>query len=80
MDTTQMEAYNANYVGGDINGGVIDIGQLFTRPALRYSPYKTSAEGHLFVLGINPSGGRGAWHVRVLVGQKSAERCVRYFG
>ena len=24
--------YNANYVGGDINGGIQDIRQLFTRP------------------------------------------------
>ena len=27
-----MERYNANYVGGDINGGVQDLRQLFTRP------------------------------------------------
>ncbi len=36
----QMEAYNANYVGGDINGGVQDLGQMFTRPALRWNPYR----------------------------------------
>lgn len=57
MDTTQMEAYNANYVGGDINGGVIDIGQLFTRPALRYSPYKTSAKGIYLCSASTPPGG-----------------------
>ena len=42
MNTVQMEAFNPNYIGGDINGGILDIGQLFTRPALRYSPYRTS--------------------------------------
>lgn len=57
MDTTQMEAYNANYVGGDINGGVIDIGQLFTRPVLRYSPYKTSAKGIYLCSASTPPGG-----------------------
>ena len=45
MNSMQMEAYNPNYIGGDINGGIIDIGQLFTRPALRSSPYRTSAKG-----------------------------------
>jgi len=34
-----MERYNPNYVGGDINGGVQDFWQLFTRPALRLVPY-----------------------------------------
>ena len=29
MNTAQLEEYNPNYLGGDINGGVIDIGQLF---------------------------------------------------
>jgi phytoene dehydrogenase-like protein len=34
-----MERYNPNYVGGDINGGVQDFWQLFTRPAPRLVPY-----------------------------------------
>jgi len=34
-----MERYNPNYVGGDINGGVQDFWQLYTRPALRLVPY-----------------------------------------
>ena len=37
----QMEQYNPNYVGGDINGGVQDIWQQFTRPAIRRIPYTT---------------------------------------
>lgn len=32
MSPERIEARNANYVGGDINGGVQDLGQLFTRP------------------------------------------------
>jgi phytoene dehydrogenase-like protein len=35
----QMETYNPNYVGGDINGGVQDIRQLFTRPVVSLNPY-----------------------------------------
>ncbi|MCO5934548.1 NAD(P)/FAD-dependent oxidoreductase [Mucilaginibacter sp. RB4R14] len=57
MDTTQMEEYNPNYIGGDINGGVIDLGQLFTRPALRYSPYKTSEKGMYICSSSTPPGG-----------------------
>jgi phytoene dehydrogenase-like protein len=30
MNTYEMQVYNANYIGGDINGGVIDISQLYT--------------------------------------------------
>ncbi|MBE7174299.1 MAG: NAD(P)/FAD-dependent oxidoreductase [Williamsia sp.] len=57
MNTEQVEAYNANYIGGDINGGVIDIRQLFTRPALRWSPYKTSAKGLYICSSSTPPGG-----------------------
>lgn len=57
MNTTEIEAYNPNYIGGDINGGVIDIGQLFTRPALKYSPYRTSAKGLYICSSSSPPGG-----------------------
>lgn len=35
----EMERYNPNYLGGDINVGVQDLGQLFTRPAVQFDPY-----------------------------------------
>lgn len=57
MNTEQMEEYNPNYVGGDINGGILDIKQLFTRPALRWSPYKTSAKGLYICSSSTPPGG-----------------------
>lgn len=57
MNTAQMEAHNPNYIGGDINGGIIDVGQLFTRPALRYSPYRTSAKGIYICSSSTPPGG-----------------------
>lgn len=57
MNTTQLEAYNPNYIGGDINGGIIDIQQLFTRPALRISPYRTSAKGIYICSSSTPPGG-----------------------
>ena len=57
MNSSQIEAYNPNYIGGDINGGIIDIGQLFTRPALRLSPYRTSAKGIYICSSSTPPGG-----------------------
>lgn len=57
FNTQQLEKYNPNYVGGDINGGIIDIGQLFTRPALRRSPYRTSAKGIYICSSATPPGG-----------------------
>ncbi len=57
MNTVQIEAYNPNYIGGDINGGMIDIGQLFTRPVISLSPYKTSASGLYICSSSTPPGG-----------------------
>ncbi|AMR32214.1 FAD-dependent oxidoreductase [Mucilaginibacter sp. PAMC 26640] len=72
MDTAQVEAYNPNYIGGDINGGVIDIRQLFTRPALRYSPYKTSEKGIYLCSASTPPGGG----VHGMCGYWSAKRAL----
>ncbi len=57
MNTREIEAYNPNYIGGDINGGIIDIAQLYTRPALRLSPYRTSAPGIYICSSSTPPGG-----------------------
>lgn len=57
MNTAQIEAWNPNYIGGDIGGGMIDIGQLFTRPTISLSPYATSAK-HLYICSSStPPGG-----------------------
>lgn len=56
----QMHAYNANYVGGDINGGVQDLFQLFTRPTVSANlsnPYATPVEGLYLCSSSTPPGG-----------------------
>jgi phytoene dehydrogenase-like protein len=73
MDTQQMQEYNPNYIGGDINGGIIDINQLFTRPALRWSPYKTSAKGIYICSSSTPPGGG----VHGMCGYHAAKRALR---
>jgi phytoene dehydrogenase-like protein len=72
MNSAQMEEYNANYIGGDINGGVIDLEQLFTRPALRWSPYKTSAKGIYICSASTPPGGG----VHGMCGYHAAKRAL----
>lgn len=73
MTTAQMESYNPNYIRGDINGGVIDIGQLFTRPALRSSPYRTSAKGIYICSSSTPPGGG----VHGMCGYHAARRALK---
>lgn len=53
----EMERYNANYIGGDINGGVQDLRQLFTRPAARWSPYTTPDPRIFLCSSSTPPGG-----------------------
>lgn len=57
FNTSEIEAYNPNYIGGDINGGIIDLSQLYTRPALRWSPYRTSTKGLYICSSSTPPGG-----------------------
>jgi phytoene dehydrogenase-like protein len=57
MNTGAMEEYNANYVGGDISGGANNLSQLFTRPALRSAPYRSSARGIYLCSSSTPPGG-----------------------
>src|SRR5580698_3291797 len=73
FDTAQMEEYNPNYIGGDINGGVQDIRQFFTRPALRWSPYRTSSRGIYICSSATPPGGG----VHGMCGYHAARRALK---
>ncbi|HZA39729.1 MAG TPA: NAD(P)/FAD-dependent oxidoreductase [Actinomycetota bacterium] len=57
FNAAQMESYNANYVGGDINGGRQDMRQLFTRPVWRLNPYTTGAKDIYICSSSTPPGG-----------------------
>ncbi|GIW81289.1 MAG: FAD-dependent oxidoreductase [Gemmatales bacterium] len=47
---------NANYIGGDITGGIVDLWQLFTRPTWRRTPYATPAHGIFLCSSSTPPG------------------------
>ncbi|MDX1945451.1 MAG: NAD(P)/FAD-dependent oxidoreductase [Pirellulaceae bacterium] len=52
-----FERHNANYVGGDISGGVMDLWQLFTRPTWRLNPYTTPNRSIFLCSASTPPGG-----------------------
>ncbi len=57
MNTADLENYNSNYIGGDINGGMQDWKQLFTRPVLSLSPYSMPLKGFYICSSSTPPGG-----------------------
>jgi phytoene dehydrogenase-like protein len=64
-----MQAYSPNYVGGDVNGGVQDLFQLFTRPLPQLDPYRTPLHGVYLCSSSTPPGGGvhgmcGMWAAR----------------
>jgi phytoene dehydrogenase-like protein len=73
LNAIQMNEYNANYIGGDINGGAITLSQLFTRPALRWSPYRTSTKGIYICSSSTPPGGG----VHGMCGYHAANRALK---
>ena len=57
MNTGAMEAHDANYIGGDINGGVADLRQFVARPKLGLHPWKTPLDGVYLCSSSTPPGG-----------------------
>lgn len=57
LTASAMEAYNPNYVGGDISGGVSDWRQLFMRPVAALNPYRTSNNNIFLCSSSTPPGG-----------------------
>jgi len=57
MGPADLQRINANHVGGDINGGIMDFRQLFTRPTARLTPYSTPAKGLYICSSSTPPGG-----------------------
>jgi phytoene dehydrogenase-like protein len=54
--TTELSAYNPNYVGGDIVGGASTLRQLVFRPRLALDPYATGIPGTYLCSASTPPG------------------------
>src|SRR5215216_6154439 len=73
MHSAEIETYNPNYVGGDINGGRQDLRQLFNRPVARLSPY-TTPDPRLFICSSSTPPGGG---VHGMCGYFAAQAALR---
>ncbi len=54
--TTDIAAYNPNYVGGDIGSGANNARQLILRPRLSLNPYRTGVPGVYLCSAATPPG------------------------
>ncbi len=71
--TTQLQEFDPNLVGGDINGGKQDITQLFTRPIAKISPYSTPDPRVYICSSSTPPGGG----VHGMCGFHAAEKALK---
>ncbi|HYP60086.1 MAG TPA: NAD(P)/FAD-dependent oxidoreductase [Thermomicrobiales bacterium] len=73
MGPSALQDYNPNYIGGDINGGLQDIRQIFTRPAVRLDPYSTPNKRLYLCSSSTPPGGG----VHGMAGHHAAKSVMR---
>ena len=57
MGPAAMQAHNANYLGGDINGGMANLRQFVARPTLSLHPWRTPMPGIYLCSSSTPPGG-----------------------
>jgi phytoene dehydrogenase-like protein len=57
LTPADFERRNANLIGGDINGGMMDLRQIFARPVARLTPYRTPLRGAYLCSASTPPGG-----------------------
>ena len=73
LGPAELERRNANLVGGDINGGLADLRQLFARPVAARSPYRTPLAGVFLCSASTPPGGG----VHGMCGYHAAQAALR---
>lgn len=66
MTARDMQAYNPNYIGGDIAAGAASVAQLISRPVPTADPWRTPAKGLYLCSSSTPPGpgvhGMAGWH------------------
>jgi phytoene dehydrogenase-like protein len=71
-----MEAHNANYIGGDIGGGANTLGQMIRRSGSIANPYRTPIRGVYLCSASTPPGGG----VHGMCGHNAALAALRDLG
>lgn len=56
MSAAQVEAWNPNFIGGDISTGALTLRQLLARPTLSSHPWRTPARGVYLASSSTPPG------------------------
>jgi phytoene dehydrogenase-like protein len=74
--TAELEAYNPNYIGGDIIGGANDRLQVLFRPRVAVNPYATSVPGVYLCSQSTPPGAG----IHGLCGYHAAASALRWLG
>lgn len=74
MTAQDFQAYNPNYVGGDISGGANTISQLLARPALQLFPYRTPIKNVYMCSASTPPGGG----VHGMSGYHAAKSAIKF--
>jgi phytoene dehydrogenase-like protein len=72
MTPGDLELHNANNIGGDIAGGILDIRQFITRPTRRLNPYSTPIKGLYLCSASTPPG----WGVHGMCGYNAARSAL----
>ncbi len=57
LTPADLERHDENLIGGDIAGGAMTLGQIFTRPVVRRVPYSTPVDGLYICSASTPPGG-----------------------
>lgn len=73
-DSAALEAYNPNYVGGDIATGAADLRQVVMRPRVAIDPYRTGVPGVYLCSAATPPGAG----VHGMCGFHAAERALQW--
>jgi phytoene dehydrogenase-like protein len=76
MGPAELEGHNRNLVGGDLNAGAMDLGQLLFRPVRKLVPYRTPIEGLYICSAATPPGGG----VHGMCGYSAARVALRDLG
>ncbi len=74
MGPADLEAYNPNYVGGDIATGAHTLRQMVFRPRVAADPYATGVPGVYLCSAATPPGGG----VHGMCGHNAAEAALRH--
>jgi phytoene dehydrogenase-like protein len=76
MTTSEMEAHNPNYVGGDITGGAGTLRQTLFRPFVEWDPYRTGIPNLYLCSASTPPGGG----VHGMCGMGAARSALAHLG